>query len=229
MECEINRQATVAAVLTGLRQDVLLGLYDEKKQISETEVAKKYQVSRSSVRSAFQALERDGLLEVQPNGRKLLRRVDPKYIEDLCLTRSILESEAACLILERENTDFSMLLQIVAQFHAAQHSPQGRDNCILLAQINEKFHDQLFIMAQNSALLQCRRTIAPMLSAIVELNATLDRNLNVHGYYESHKKIAEMLMEKDESVIEYIRYHAREATLKDVLMAIKQVDKKDIE
>ena len=80
MEGEKNRQATVATVLTGLRRDILLGVYEEDRQISETEIANKYQVSRSSVRSAFQALERDGLLEIQPNGRKILKNIDQKYI-----------------------------------------------------------------------------------------------------------------------------------------------------
>lgn len=56
MDCEKSRQATVAAVLSGLRRDILLGAYGDERQISEAEVANKYQVSRSSVRSAFQDL-----------------------------------------------------------------------------------------------------------------------------------------------------------------------------
>ena len=68
-----------------------------------------------------------------------------------------------------------------------------------------------------------------MLSAIAELNATLDLNLNIHGYYEAHKKIAEMLMEKDSEIIEYIRYHAAEATLEDFILAIQKARDKNID
>ena len=219
----------MATVLTGLRRDILLGVYEEDRQISETEIANKYQVSRSSVRSAFQALERDGLLEIQPNGRKILKNIDQKYIKDLCITRSILECEAARLIINQKNTDFSELLKIVGEFYNAQQMGYGSKRSLRLSQLNEKFHDQLFLMAQNVSLLQCRRTIAPMLSAIAELNATLDLNLNIHGYYEAHKKIAEMLMEKDSEIIEYIRYHAAEATLEDFILAIQKARDKNID
>lgn len=221
VELENSRQVTVAVVTEGIRRDILLGVYGEERQISETEVANKYQVSRSSVRSAFQTLERDGLIEVQPNGRKILKRVDHKYIEDLLLTRSILECEVARLIIHKKANDFSALLQIVGEFYSVQQQMSGKEREITLAHLNERFHDQLFVMAGNQALLQCRRTIAPILATMTELNATLNPALNEHPHYKAHKKIAEMLMERDEEAVEYIRYHAIDATLKDFLLVIQ--------
>lgn len=220
-DIEMSRQATVANVLMGLRRDILLGRYEEASQISETEVANEYQVSRSSVRSAFQLLERDGLIEVRPNGRKLVRKIDEKYIEDLCITRSVLECKAVELIIHQQKTDFSELLKIVGEFYTAYNMPEGKERSILLYQVNERFHDQLFVLAGNSSLMQCRKTIAPLLSSIVELNASLAPCQIEHGFYESHKKITEMLMERDEEVIEYIRYHVEKATLKDALLALQ--------
>ena len=85
LQTEISRQATVATVLEGIRQDAILGKFSGEKQISETEIAQQYQVSRSSVRSAFQILERDGLITVQPNGRKLLkkgRKIYRRFVSD---------------------------------------------------------------------------------------------------------------------------------------------------
>lgn len=60
----------------------------------------------------------------------------------------------------------------------------------------------------------------PMVSSIMGINATLDLNMNEHDYYDSHHKITELLMAKDESVIEYIRYHTAVATMKDALIAL---------
>lgn len=48
LQTEISRQATVATVLEGIRQDAILGKFSGEKQISETEIAQQYQVSRSS-------------------------------------------------------------------------------------------------------------------------------------------------------------------------------------
>ncbi len=229
LQTEIGRQTTVATVLEGIRKDAILGEFTGEKQIGETEIAQQYQVSRSSVRSAFQILERDGLIIVQPNGRKTLKKVDAKYIEDLCFTRSILECEAVKLIISKESCDFTKLLQLVGQFYVFQNQPQGKNRRIELAQINEDFHNELFVIANNIPLLQCHHTISPMLQTIVELNATLEPELNEHGYYESHKKIVEMLMEKNEDVIEYIRYHAMNATKNDIMLAIERADWKKLE
>ena len=151
-----------------------------------------------------------------------MKKVDAKYIEDLCLTRSVLECEAVKLIISKESCDFTKLLQLVGQFYVFQNQPQGKDRRTELALINEDFHGELFVMTDNIPLLQCHRTISPMLQTIVELNATLEPEQNEHGYYESHKKILEMLMEKNEDVIEYIRYHAMNATKNDIMLAIER-------
>ncbi|MFR5355259.1 MAG: hypothetical protein ACLTI1_03660 [Clostridia bacterium] len=39
LQTEISRQATVATVLEGIRQDAILGKFSGEKQISETEIA----------------------------------------------------------------------------------------------------------------------------------------------------------------------------------------------
>ena len=220
LDISVSRQATVATVLTGMRHDILLGKYENMKQISELEVAQKYQVSRSSVRSAFQILERDGLLEAQPNGRKVLKKIDQKYIKDLCKTRSILECEAVQLILQKEKNDFSQLLHIVGQFYSVKQIDDKEEQRARVVQLNDDFHDRLFEMAGNCALSQCHYTLKPMVSSIMGINATLDLNMNEHDYYDSHHKITELLMAKDESVIEYIRYHTAVATMKDALIAL---------
>ena len=145
-----------------MRHGILLGKYENMKQISELEVAQKYQVSRSSVRSAFQILERDGLLEAQPNGRKVLKKIDQKYIKDLCKTRSILECEAVQLILQQEKNDFSQLLHIVGQFYSVKQIDDKEEQRNRVVQLNDDFHDRLFEMAGNCALSQCHYTLKPM-------------------------------------------------------------------
>lgn len=226
---EFDRQYTVATVLAGMREDIFLGKYKNKQSISEAEIAKKYGVSRSSVRAAFQELISDGLLEMKDNGRKELRTIDKKYIEDLCLTRSILECEACRIILDKRNNDFTKLLHIVGGFYSALQEEDRDKRRHLLVELNENFHDQIFTMTENVSLIQCRRTIAPMLSTIVHFNASLDPNMNEHGNYESHNKIAQMLMDKNMEVIDFMRYHVQDAAMKDVLRAIEQAQHEERE
>lgn len=224
MESRITRQTTACNVLNGLRWDVMLDKYGEDRPISEMEIANRYQVSRSSVRAAFLELERDGLLEILPNGRKCLKAITQQYIEDLCQTRSLLECEAARRIIHQESNDFSELLRIVAQLYSAVEDKEDsrEKHSLLLAELNTKFHVELFHIAGNCMLTQCYKNIEPMLSTINQFNATLNRNTHEHGYYTSHNEIATRLMARDEGVIEYIRYHTVDATMKDNLAAIRE-------
>lgn len=218
----ISRQTTVATVLNGMRYDILMGKYNEKCRISEVELSNKYQVSRSSVRTALQMLERDGLINIQPNGRKMVTPVDQKYINDLCQTRSILECEAVRLILEQDVMDLSELIRITGQFQRALQEQDDKERGKLLSEINTQFHDQLFILADNKALIQCWNSLSPVCTALLEINSTLPLSMNEHEFYTSHLKIVTMLETRDENIIEFIRYHAYEASMKDALVAIEK-------
>ena len=222
LKVQMDRQTTVSALVSGLHQEFLLGVYENQAEITETEIALKYHVSRSTVRTAMNELISSGLIEVRPNGRKYVKRIDQKFIEDLCRTRSVLEAEAARIILDKEDNDFSRLLSIVGDFYTNLQEQDLTTRRQKMAVTNELFHDQLFVMSDNSALIQCRRTLAPILSTIVYFNASLDPSMNVHGYYESHLKIARMLMDRDPEAVEYVRFHALDATMKDILEAIEK-------
>lgn len=225
---EFEHQSTVNTVLAGMRKDILLGNYRDRRSISEAEIAAKYQVSRSSVRVVCRALISDGLMIEKENGRKEIVPVTEKYIEDLCQTRSLLECAACRIILERKNNDFLNLLRIVGEFYSALQIEDREYRRQALVDANDRFHNEIFAMAGNVTLIQCMRIIWPMISTIVFFNASLAPNMNEHDNYESHKKITEMLMEKDPEVLEFVRYHSEEAAMKDVLRAIIQ-EKKETE
>lgn len=219
---EFERQSTVSMVLSGMRRDILLGKYKDRTGISETEIAEKYRVSRSSVRVVFRALISDGLMIEKENGRKEILAVTDKYLEDLCLTRSVLECAACRIILEKKNNNFRKLLQIVGEFYSVRQIEDREERRMTMLDAHDRFHDEVFVMTENATLIQCMRTISPMISTLIYFNASLDPDRNEHDYYESHKKIVEMLMDRDPDVVEYVRYHSQEAAIKDVLRGIEQ-------
>lgn len=224
LDMSIRRQTTVVNLLSALRYDILFGTYSDNTMLSENQIAQQYGVSRSSVRTAFQMLENDGLMESLPNGRHRVRRVDAKYLSDFCSTRSILECEAVRLILQRcttENIDFSALLQSVGQLYYCLQIEDDQERQQMLPQIHDQFHDQLFVLAGNRSLHQCRRTLAPLQSIITSVNATLKPNVHEHNFYTSHRTIVELLMARDESVVYFVRYHCINATVHDTLAAIQ--------
>ena len=222
----LDRQMSVVNVISSLRHDIILGKYPDNCSVSEMELSKKYGVSRSTIRTALSELEKDGLLIVKSSGRKVLRSMSQKYIEDLCFTRSILECEAVKLIIQEPDNDFTRLLGYVAEFYSALQEPLETRRR-KLARINTDFHMEILNLAGNISLKQCYSVIAPILYEIVYINTALDPDMNEHGYYSAHKKIADLLMQRDQKVIEYMRYHTLEATLTDVLSVIHSVKQKN--
>lgn len=215
-------QEAVDNILQDMRRDILLGKYHSQKYISENEIAEKYNVSRSTVRTAMMGLFSDGLINIKSNGRKEIQKVDRRYIQDLLTTRALLECEAARLILKKPQNDFSKLLEYVGKFHLELQEKDVEKRRIELARLNEDFHDELVKMSGNIFLLRCMRVIEPVLYTLSTITASIDPKMNRHDYFDSHKKIVDMLMNQDDGVIEYLRYHDSDAMIADTLMAISK-------
>lgn len=229
MNDSLSRQETVSNVLENTRLDIIIGKYEAREMLSESKISQQFQVSRSSVRTAFQTLEQEGLLETLPNGRKVVKHVGAKYVEDMCLTRSALECEAARIILAKPNPDFSQMWFILGKMHAAVHQTDVNQGKSQFQQCNDLFHGQFFEIADNAPLKQCWKTISPVISAIVGMNTSLDVNYYAHDHYASHYMMANLLANRDEKVIEYIRDHAVNVTLKDALRAMENAKRSNRE
>lgn len=74
-----------------LRDDILRGVHPPGAQLNESELSRKYSVSRSPLREALSRLAGEGLLENKPNKGIFVRRFTEKYINDVLNMRDILE------------------------------------------------------------------------------------------------------------------------------------------
>lgn len=220
MNDSLLRQETVNKVLAETRKNIILGRYRAGEQLSESMISQQYHVSRSSVRTAFQALEHEGLLESLSNGRKVIKLVDERYVKNICATRSILECEAARTILAMPNPDLSQLFFILGKILSATQHPDIEESKKQFAEYNSAFHEELFEIADNVSLKQCWKTISPVIDALVGINTAVDYIFTSQNHYEDHYAIAEMLSNKNNDVIELVRYHAFENTSTDALSAI---------
>ncbi|MGI6029058.1 MAG: GntR family transcriptional regulator [Candidatus Heteroscillospira sp.] len=74
-----------------LRSDILRGVHPPGAQLNESELSRRYSVSRSPLREALSRLAGEGLLEAIPNRGIFVRRFTEKYINDVLNMRDILE------------------------------------------------------------------------------------------------------------------------------------------
>src|SRR5688500_12134333 len=89
-----------ARVLVQLRDLILKGGFAPGERLAEIHLAEKLGASRTPVRLALGALEREGLVSASDSGGYFMRRFTPKEIQDAIDVRGHLEGMAARLLAE---------------------------------------------------------------------------------------------------------------------------------
>ena len=102
-------------VLERLRKDILLRKYQPGVRLLEANLASEFKVSRGSVRVAFQALIKEGMIDESPEGYKIVPGITAETIEDMYELREWLEVKAIKTILSSESLRYSPLMNVLAQ------------------------------------------------------------------------------------------------------------------
>lgn len=131
-----------------LRTAVINGEYEPGTVLVETAVAESYGVSRTPVREALQALEKDGILQYR--GRQLIVRVTTlEEVMEIYDCRVVLEGVAAEWAARSRNDNDLVLLEIALEdmARAADAAPYEKNS------VNYAFHDRLWRSSHNSTLV----------------------------------------------------------------------------
>ena len=67
-------------------------------QISESEIAQQYSISRQPVREAFIKLSGEGLIQIRPQRSTVVRRIDCNTVLDARFVREAVESDIVCAL-----------------------------------------------------------------------------------------------------------------------------------
>lgn len=158
-----------------IRDYLLNGELGEGERLTEESVAQRLGISKSPVREAFNRLEADGLIRIEPRRGVYLRTFSIKEIEDLYDFREALEVHAVRharitpeLIADlRENLarhaehqaarDRSNYIAVDVEFHAAIAAATGN---AMLCQALERLQDQLSILRRKTFDLSSSKAVA---------------------------------------------------------------------
>ena len=155
MNYDVKREVTDKYSLRGrvfhkLREDILSGKYEENEELKEVAIGEELGVSRTPVREAFRQLELEGLIQIIPNKGAYVTGITEKDVQDIYMTRSLLEG--LCAKWATEHITKEQLAEMeenvyLAKFHAENgHLEQ-------LAELDNRFHDILY-EACNSKMLE---------------------------------------------------------------------------
>jgi GntR family transcriptional regulator, vanillate catabolism transcriptional regulator len=192
-------------------------------RVSELGLAERLQVSRTPLRLALAQLEHEGLLESVPGGGFAVRSFSRQQVADAIELRGVLEGTAARLAAERHSgeTDLGELISLVARIDRVLRPGRGGvEDFGLYVELNEQFHNELFVLADSDALQHAYERVLALPFASpsafimlqVELFTGWHENLTVAQH--QHREMLDAIERGEGACAEAIaREHARLARI----------------
>ena len=192
-------------VYEGLKAEILSLRLAPGSSISETDIASKFNVSRTPVRDAFKALSNEGLLEVKPHIGTFVSLMDINQISDVLYVRKVVElsilkdltmtlTEADELKLEFNLNEQKLFLQGAAENENSVNDFIKYDN---------NFHRLIFRIAGKENIWNMVLGINHHYERFRSL-VNLQGENNIQHLYEEHRMIFEALTKKDIQALETI-------------------------
>ena len=133
-----------------LRDEIISGVYKPRERLTEIELSKKYNVSRTPIREAIKHLEAGGLIKVEPYHGAVIAELDVGEIRDIYEVRGVLEGAAALLAIPHITEDvFTKLDESIEKMELYAKEKKN----ILYAQENETFHRLIYSCCRNKVLV----------------------------------------------------------------------------
>lgn len=172
-----------------MKEQILEGIYPGGEMLSEGEVARALQMSRTPVREAFLLLEAEGLLRLYPKRAALVVPVSAEEIAEVLETRMIIERHCAAQVARRGP---GVLIEKMEALLAAQERHVTRNNRIGFVEADRLFHRAIVSANGNSILTRLHDSLRErqrrMGAAIVARDPSLQQR-----YLEEHRAIADAL------------------------------------
>lgn len=159
-----ERPKSLAEVVTArLRQEIVEGEFDFGEALSESRIAARYDVSRTPVREAFACLGLEGLVRTEPQRGTFVFTMDRAQFAQISETRSILETAALRLALERNHDGLvERWKAIVDEMTAAI----GELDSKRYSRCDGEFHEVIFTLAENPYLAAAGHSFSAQMTAV---------------------------------------------------------------
>lgn len=105
--------------------------------ISESEIARAYDLSRQPVREAFIKLAEDGLVEIRPQRGTLIRKISVDAVMDARFVREAIEADVVKLVAEQAD---AALVRELRRLLSAQAAVADKTEPAEFMRLDEQFH-----------------------------------------------------------------------------------------
>lgn len=208
----IARSNAGRKVLEPLRLEILLGDLPAGSRLIETRLAEEYGVSRSSVRSALQVLETEGLIRKLGNGCKEVLGFTRKDALDAHDLRFLLEKRAVEIILDMPEAKYGPLLDVLGYIERSR-TPARKHRCDWHL-VDIRFHKAIVETAGNGPLLKAWDVNAPLVYSLMTLNTSGEyHDRYIDEFFEKHKRIFDSVITRNPDIHELLKVHVDDAKI----------------
>jgi DNA-binding GntR family transcriptional regulator len=162
-------------VADGIREKIMSGDLACGAHLVEAEFAREFDVSHGTVRSAFKALQGDGLVEYRPRRGMFVISFEPDDVVELCSLRDSLESLGAKLAAKNANdADRIRLQKLLEDLRNAAHR-KDRRACM---ELDMAFHRFVVDLSGHKRLQQMYSQLEFQVRLFITLTESFHSNLN---------------------------------------------------
>ena len=186
------------AIYETLRDEIMFLQLAPGEGISETEIGKRFQVSRTPVREVFKRLEQDGLLEVRPQRGTFVTRIDLAALSDMLFEREALEIAVLrelCLRVN-ENGLLKLKLLLLDQQKLLDAEVPRPEFVRAFLTADNRFHETLYRLADRPGVWDLTAAHRPHYNRFRILNDTMNEQMG-KIIYQRHQDLVDALSRRD--------------------------------
>jgi DNA-binding GntR family transcriptional regulator len=193
-------------VIPALREAIVEGVLAPGSRLSEVQVAKQLNVSRTPMREAFAQLEREGLVTIVPRVGAYVRAVTLRDVEEIYTVRAALECLAVQLASERITPLGAAQLDDVI---AALQTSVEADDASAYVDALDRFYTIVMTLADNRTL---QANHAALIGPVRRLRRiAMSRGGRMRASFEQAARIRDAIVARAPSVQDLMREQLRGA------------------
>lgn len=171
--------------------------------ISETEIARNYDVSRQPVREAFIKLAEAGLVQIRPQRGTMITPISTEAVMDARFVREAIEADVVKLVAER--SDKAIRTELLGQI---EQQKRIADDAEAFVKLDEFFHRSLAEMAGKAYAWRVVEEVKAQMDRVRYLSV---EKPHVRRLISQHEAIVAAIIQNDVAAAESaMRTHLRE-------------------
>lgn len=178
-------------------------------RFTETQIAERYQVSRTPVRDALYRLQREGYLKVEFRRGWMVKPLDFARIDELYDLRIVLESAAVDRLCGL--VDLPEMLEALCQVWIVPQDQRHTD-MQTVAELDEAFHSGLVAATGNREMLRVHREVTEHIRIVRRLD--FSQRARIEETYNEHVSILKALrLRKRDDTLLMLRAHIEQSKI----------------